>query len=729
METAFRIGLWSIVVMDIPGTEIEAARLRQGSALPRFAGASGFQEPAPPADLMNRPHLLARFALGPGQPDVAVKAPAGSGRTSLLHQVARTARQAGIAVFWVDAGARDDRPRGADWRLRLSAASPGLVLIDDADAMAPQDLAVLLDDPRPWRAILSVGPATPTAAPIVLDEGDLQFTPAEAAAYLGPACPDAEAAQRLTRGHPLGLRLIRGLLDRGLPLTPELWATPPVGAELPHWLDTALWPTLPPEVRQFLLAIAPLDAVDGDLAFAVTGGRDAWALLDRLHPLGIPVERIDPMTGRLRLHALIRDYALRCARRAGVDTDAPHRRVAAWLGAQGQFMRAAQAALRGSDRAQARHWVDAEGGWRVVIRGDGGWLAQVCEGMGPAELAALPGLALGLALHLSRMGDPSGARDLIAALPGAARPDDRLVVESVLDGYDDRPFGPEDERRLRGLLARRGESDALLRGAVTNVLAARYLQYGRFHEVTALAEVSALAYETAGARLGAALVRCHAAQAWGFVGEGQRGLAVLDRVATQPAGTGMATEALAAIADVLRAEILLRDGRAEDAAQRLRGALAVVENGDAWHDVLAAAYQTLLRLPPGLRPFGDEAEVIRRGLALAERRGLHRLRMLLAAHAGPEVRANPLAALPPPESWPPDPRRPALAAPARAALGAREAEALRHLADGLTIKEMAVSMGLSENTIKYHVKRLHTRLGVGRRSQLLLAARRLGLLG
>lgn len=37
-------------------------------------------------------------------------------------------------------------------------------------------------------------------------------------------------------------------------------------------------------------------------------------------------------------------------------------------------------------------------------------------------------------------------------------------------------------------------------------------------------------------------------------------------------------------------------------------------------------------------------------------------------------------------------------------------------------------MGVSENTVKYHVKRLHTRLGVGRRSQLLQAARRLGLL-
>jgi len=698
--------------------------------------------PIPP-DLLERPRLTGRIALGPGAPDAAIRAPPGTGRTSLLLDIARTARRAGLAVAWLDGTSIDAFRAGAIWPTGSSGqdatADPAddrspaghrIVLIDDADLIDPRPLDLLLARLRPGQVILVTAADPRPGVPVQVTEADLCFTAAESALCLGPACADPAAVHRLCQGQALALRLVRGLLERGLPLSPEALAGSPVGANLPHWLDTALWPTLPPEVRQFLFAIAPLDQVDGDMAFAATGGRDAWALLDRLQPLGIPIERRDPMTGRLRLHPLFRDYVLRCARRDGVGTDRPLRAVAGWLGGRGQFVQAAQMAMRAGDRDQARHWIGAEGGWRVVIRGDGGWLSRLCEGVSPADLATRPGLVLGLALHLSRMGDPSGARDLIAGLPpGPDGADDRLIVESILDGYDDRPFGPEDERRLRSLLARRGEHDPLLRGVVTNVLAARYLQYGRFHEVTALAETSGQAYEAAGAGLGAALVRCHAAQAWGFLGETRRGLAILDRVAGQPAGTGMATESLAAIADVLRAEILLREGRAQDAALRLRGALAVVENGDAWHDVLAAAYQTLLGLPAALRPFGDEAEVIRRGLALAERRALPRLRMLLAAHAGPDLRAGLLAALPPPAHWPPDPRRPALAAAKGVALGPREAEALRHLADGLTIKEMAVSMGVSANTVKYHVKRLHTRLGVGRRSQLLQTARRLGLLG
>jgi len=696
---------------------------------------NALREPSPASELLKRPRLTSRITLGPGAPDVLIEAPRGSGRTCLLIEIARCARAAGIEPVWLDTLSFAEwrsNARLTDALSRLPAPSGPdhrIILIDDADLADHRQLERLLDRVRPWQVVLVSEGGVPMSHAVKISEIDLRFTESETALLLGHACPEPEVLGQLCQGNVLGLSLIRGALDRGIHFSPDIQSCAPVGAGLSLWLDTVLWPTLPPDVQRFLLAIAPLEDVDGDLAHAATGGRDAWALLDRLHPLGLPIERRDPMTGRLRLHSVIRDYLMRCARRDGIDTGRSLRNVANWLGQQGQFRQAAQMAMQGGDAVQARCWSEAEGGWRIVICGDGGWLSRLCDELSLSDLATQPGLALGLALHLSRMGDPAGARELIASLPrGIDQVDDRLIVESILDGYDDRPFGPDDERRLRGLLARRGENDPLLRGVVTNVLAARYLQYGRFHEVTALAETSAEAYEAARARLGAALVRCQAAQAWGFLGEAQRGLEILDKVASQSIGAGMTPEPLAAISNVLRAEILARENRHEDAARLLRDALSVVENGDAWHDVLAAAYQTLMRLPERLRPFGDEIALIRRGLALAKRRNLPRLAMLLAAHAGPDIRAELLATLPPVADWPPDPRRPAAATPQCGDLSSREAEALRHLADGLTVKEIAVSMGLSENTVKYHIKRLHTRLGVNRRSQLIQAARRLALL-
>lgn len=415
-----------------------------------------FREPPIPPDLLERPRLTGRFALGPGAPDAAIRVPPGTGRTSQLLDIARSARRAGFALAWLDGTGIDAWRAGGAWPAGSSGpdatvdpaddrspAGHRIVLIDDADLIDPRPLDLLLARLRPGQVILTTATDPRPGIPAPVTEADLRFTEAESALCLEKACADPAALHRLCQGQALALRLVRGLLDRGLPLSPEVLAGPPVGANLPHWLDTALWPTLPPEVRRFLFAIAPLDQVDGDMAFAATGGRDAWALLDRLGPLGIPVERRDPMTGGLRLHPLFRDYVLRCARRDGVETNRPLRAVAGWLGGRGQFLPAAQMAMRAGDPEQARHWIGAEGGWRVVIRGDGGWLSRLCEGVPPADLAARPGLVLGLALHLSRMGDPSGARDLIAGLPpGPDVADDRLIVESIPDGYDDRPFGP-----------------------------------------------------------------------------------------------------------------------------------------------------------------------------------------------------------------------------------------------------------------------------------------------
>lgn len=57
----------------------------------------------------------------------------------------------------------------------------------------------------------------------------------------------------------------------------------------------------------------------------------------------------------------------------------------------------------------------------------------------------------------------------------------------------------------------------------------------------------------------------------------------------------------------------------------------------------------------------------------------------------------------------------------------REKEVLAALCDGKTNKEVARDLGLSEPTIKLHVKTLYRRLGVNNRTQAAMVARSLGL--
>lgn len=57
-------------------------------------------------------------------------------------------------------------------------------------------------------------------------------------------------------------------------------------------------------------------------------------------------------------------------------------------------------------------------------------------------------------------------------------------------------------------------------------------------------------------------------------------------------------------------------------------------------------------------------------------------------------------------------------------LSARERQILELLAEGLSNKQLARALSVSENTVKTHLGNLYTKLGVGRRTEALAVARR-----
>ena len=61
-------------------------------------------------------------------------------------------------------------------------------------------------------------------------------------------------------------------------------------------------------------------------------------------------------------------------------------------------------------------------------------------------------------------------------------------------------------------------------------------------------------------------------------------------------------------------------------------------------------------------------------------------------------------------------------------LSARERQILELLAQGLSNKQLARALSVSENTVKTHLGNLYAKLGVGRRTEALAAARRQRLL-
>lgn len=58
----------------------------------------------------------------------------------------------------------------------------------------------------------------------------------------------------------------------------------------------------------------------------------------------------------------------------------------------------------------------------------------------------------------------------------------------------------------------------------------------------------------------------------------------------------------------------------------------------------------------------------------------------------------------------------------------REVRLLQLMADGLSNKEIAVALSVSENTVKYHLKNILQKLGVHNRTEAVVQAMRLGML-
>jgi LuxR family maltose regulon positive regulatory protein len=72
-------------------------------------------------------------------------------------------------------------------------------------------------------------------------------------------------------------------------------------------------------------------------------------------------------------------------------------------------------------------------------------------------------------------------------------------------------------------------------------------------------------------------------------------------------------------------------------------------------------------------------------------------------------------------------RAPATAVQPIEALTDREKEILVFLANGVSNKEMAGRIFVSENTVKFHLKNIYSKLAVGNRLQAISAARQLGI--
>ncbi len=432
-------------------------------------------------DSVPRPRLLDRLDAGRETPLTLVAAPAGAGKTTLVAAWVRDGRPVG-SVAWISLEGeghgvddlwalvaqalngprprprqRVDSSRGHIVNQLEGESEPVTLVFDDfqelGGAAAVADLEALLErTPSALRIVLISRRDPPLrlgrlrlAGRLTEIRGhDLAFTREETARLLSGgrfslAQRDVDALWERTEGWVAGLRLAE-LTLRDHPRPPDfLRDFSGADGSVADYMLVEVLDQLPPRLRSFVLRTSLVDAVNGDLADALTDATGGAATLRRLTRDNAFLTPVEGTTGWFRYHPLLRDLLrveLRYER--GHELGGLHRRAAEWLAKRGHTLPALRHAIRArawdvGARVLARDWVE------LLTSGEIAAVRDLVDELEAESAAALPELTLACAAAAVEEADGAAAASLLrraaereAELPDARRADYRLALEALV---------------------------------------------------------------------------------------------------------------------------------------------------------------------------------------------------------------------------------------------------------------------------------------------------------
>ncbi|MEM8620691.1 MAG: LuxR C-terminal-related transcriptional regulator [Actinomycetota bacterium] len=724
--------------------------------------------PAMPAAAVERPRLVDALATSVATVAI-VKGPAGYGKTTVVRQAVD---RVGATVAWINTD-RTDSPSRL-WR-HIAAALDGAGVdmpaadrraaptddpaIDDVDALIdvllsaaeahPDPILLVLDDlhevhdaevfaqltrlllhpPTGLRVIVTTRSELDLPVARLLGRGealeitaaDLAFTAEEGCRFLDDdvgagrlSVDDAGEIVRRVDGWPAGLQLARLAARAGRSASEVIHAANGASDGVARYLAGEVLDAQRAEHREFLITTSVLDELSPSTCAAATGDDSALRILRQLVDAQVFTTTVDPSVPSFRYHRLWREFLhSRFCERSPAAMAAVHRRLADWfadIGDVGESVRhrLLQGAVEEALDALGESYVELSNRGRIDL------LWELVSMLGPErvlahdQLAPLPAWASLNAGRYDEIDPWLDSIDLVDTLEWSQRRRfeihgatirchrDRHLgdVTSALGwglralellGDEIDLVGPAAHAALGAALVLAGDNEGavpVLRRAVADgveldeesavVLAEAYLAAATADRV----ERTALA--------AAALARCSTPE--------------LDRF-HRP---GMAWLVLA--------EEALADGRIGDAEH---GVVRALEHARAGREAALVALGEALyaRVAHAAGDDHTRRDALRRADAqpLAD-----------APHVGDVVRAahNATRFAPVDDALPIGARE----------LTERELVVLRLLPHGLSRKELARQLFVSENTLKTHLTSIRRKLGVSGRESPVDAARALGLL-
>ena len=391
---------------------------------------------------------------------------------------------------------------------------------------------------------------------------------------------------------------------------------------------------LPDQYREVLIQTSFLDPISDELVEAVTGLHGARQILQDLERSNVLIAPMDDTGTWYRCHHLLRGVMFGQLRRRGQRELARLQLLASyWYQANGNPRDAIRHARDAADFHVVAQLILKAGGIFYGVRHGAPALRALLEQLPPEFVSEYPRLSLARVLLLLKEGRFDTAADVIREVrqrltrPFQRHSDtlDPLLLRDLAFSELSRSLycgfylRAEDLAIIEKAVAEASIEDYWLRGLLNNLLCVVQYRQADFHNALSTAELAHYYYAQARSSNGAGHMHLLLGQIHVELADVNSAIEHYKAARNAFVNSLFGDDAGCAMVDVMLAEALYEQGRLSEARALCAPALAIVESGESYYELLVAGYRTVTALT--LADEGPQAaiRVLGRVLALTRR--------------------------------------------------------------------------------------------------------------
>lgn len=648
---------------------------------------SKFEPNRPRSGLVRRDRLLGQIHEGARRKLCLIVAPAGYGKSSLLGQWVVEAEQQGVRYAWLtlESGEEDEKQFLAYVVLLLSRAGMGLEELETGARDGFADAAISAVLPKLIRIIngykerfvlifedfhnaeceavnaivkqlirdtvsnftifidtrrqpdIDAFALIASGDAIEIGAAQLRMTRQETLEVLGNIADEAGCNEifEQTEGWPVAVQLAL-VQKQAQPLAPILAGVD--GGFIASYLTEQILSTLGADAQEFLLAVAFLGRFNSELTNYVLESEGAWGRVDSLSSLAPFIVPLDVSSRWYRLHHLFAEYLQEMQTRRNQSWgNKILLRASEWYSEKKQTVEAVRYAARAGAYDECEKLILDAGGWKIILNEGIGILRNSLRLLPEDVIASSSRLSIARAYLHCKHGEISEARAMLNAAvqiedieAPKLRDTDQVVVESMINLYEDRLEWTQDHSQLRDLYDNEEGLDALGRGTIRCEDVLIHIARGELGKADAcLREVFSLMRQS-GSVLGLNYCYNHASHIALYRGDFAAAAANVDRANKMADENFGSDSGLKIIASVLSYSLQVWRGDAEKSdLEGFKDTLIQAAENDGWVELYIAGLAALALLDAQCGDGSATREIIDKLRLRARQLGLRRLELFV----------------------------------------------------------------------------------------------------